>query len=116
MRRTLLLVMVAALMMAVSALPALAATTDDANQNPPQGSGGYRFESTPAEENALKAQNENAATVLHCSGGPPGPTMEGALVSAGGVTEDWIGSSECQNPPRNEQGDKVGFLGGPPPP
>ena len=67
MRRILLVMSAAALMAAMvvaSALPALAANTKDANQNPPEGSGGYRFQTAQAEENALNAQNENAATVL----------------------------------------------------
>jgi hypothetical protein len=118
--RRILLVMSAAVLMAAmvvaSALPALAATTGDANQNPPLGSGGFRFQTDQAEENAPHAQNEIAATVLHCSGGPPGPTREGAIVTEGGTGGEQIGSSECQDPPRDEQGDKVGFLGGPPPP
>jgi hypothetical protein len=119
-RRIALVLAAAALMAAMvvaSALPALAATTRDANQNPPEGAGGFRFQTDQAEEHALNAQNEeNAATVAPCSGGPPAPTGEGAVVTKGGPGGDQIGSSECQDPPRNEEGDKVGFLGGPPPP
>ena len=119
MRRILLVMSAAALMAALlvaSALPALAANTGDANQNPPLGSGGFQFQTAQAEENAPHAQNENAATVLHCSGGPPGATREGAIVTKCGTDGEQIGSSECQDPPRDEQGDKGGFLGGPPPP
>jgi hypothetical protein len=109
--------LMAAMVVVASPLPALAVNTGDANQNPPQGSGGYRLP-PPAQDEAAQenAQNENAATVLHCSGGPPGPTREGAVVTEGGPGGEQIGSSECQDPPRNEEGDKVGFLGGPPPP
>ena len=113
MRRILLLMMVAMVvgaMMAVGALPALAATTGDANQGPPEGSGGLRFQTKAAETHAsTNAQNdENAASVLHCGG--MSPFTEGARVTKGGTTGTEIGPTECQTPDRNENGSPIGHL------
>ena len=95
------------MMMMVSALPALAVNTGDANQGPPVGSGGYGLTPT-AEEKAPKAQNDNAATVFHCGG--MDENREGAVVIEDGTDGTPLGSSECQEPPRNENGSPTGHL------
>ncbi len=64
--------------------------------------------SPTAEENAPNAQNENAATVFHCGG--MDANREGAVVTEDGTDGTPLGSSECQVPPRNENGSPTGHL------
>ena len=98
MKRVLLFFVVAAIMAAltvISALPALASNTGDANQGPPQASGGFD-------------KSDKAATVLHCGG--QSPETEGAIGLEGGTDGTQLGSSGCQSPPRNEHGNPIGHL------
>ncbi len=93
MRRVLLVLSVAALMAAmisVSALPALAVNTGDANQGPP----------------LLSGSPDQSTVVIHCGG--MSQYEEGARISHNGSTGPFSG--ECQTPPRNENGSPIGHL------